>query len=100
MQIFVRGMAVLMQRVFGTSGAESTNVAASIFMGQTGAPLTIRPFLASLTQSELFTVMSSGKSHVSGATKAAYVLIAGVEIRHLLTAVIMTAPSTLIPLKS
>jgi CNT family concentrative nucleoside transporter len=95
MQIFVRGMAILMQRVFATSGAESTNVAASIFMGQTEAPLTIRPFLAGLTQSELFTVMASGMAHVSGATMAAYVLIAGVEIRHLLTAVIMTAPATL-----
>ena len=95
MQIFVRGMAILMQRVFATSGAESTNVAASIFMGQTEAPLTIGPFLAGLTQSELFTVMASGMAHVSGATMAAYVLIAGVEIRHLLTAVIMTAPATL-----
>lgn len=95
MQIFVRGMAILMQRVMGTSGAESTNVAASIFMGQTEAPLTIRPFLAKLTQSELFTIMTSGMAHVSGAVMAAYVIIAGVEIRHLLTAVIMTAPATL-----
>ena len=95
MQILVRGMAVAMQAIFSTSGAESTNVAASIFMGQTEAPLTIRPFLAGLTQSELFTVMASGMAHVSGATMAAYVLIAGVEIRHLLTAVIMTAPATL-----
>jgi CNT family concentrative nucleoside transporter len=95
MQVFVRAMAIVMQRVFGTSGAESTNVAASIFMGQTEAPLTIRPFLAGLTQSELFTVMASGMAHVSGAVMAAYVLIAGVEIRHLLTAVIMTAPATL-----
>src|SRR5947209_14727125 len=95
MQIFVRGMAILMQRVMGASGAESTNVAASIFMGQTEAPLTIRPFLAGMTQSELFTVMASGMAHVSGAVMAAYVLIAGVEIRHLLTAVIMTAPATL-----
>src|SRR5579872_3348246 len=95
MQVFVRWMAVAMQKVMGTSGAESTNVAASIFMGQTEAPLTIRPFLAGLTQSELFTVMASGMAHVSGATMAAYVLIAGVEIRHLLTAVIMTAPATL-----
>lgn len=95
MQIFVKAMAVLMQKVFATSGAESTNVAASIFMGQTEAPLTIRPFLAGLTQSELFTVMASGMAHVSGAVMAAYVLIAGVEIRHLLTAVIMTAPATL-----
>jgi CNT family concentrative nucleoside transporter len=95
MQVFVSGMAVLMQKVMGTSGAESTNVAASIFMGQTEAPLTIRPFLAGLTQSELFTVMASGMAHVSGSVMAAYVIIAHVEIRHLLTAVIMTAPATL-----
>ena len=95
MQIFVKGMAIVMQKVMGTSGAESTNVAASIFMGQTEAPLTIRPFLANLTQSELFTVMTSGMAHVSGAVMAAYVRVAGVEIRHLLTAVIMTAPATI-----
>jgi len=95
MQIFVRAMAVLMQKVMGTSGAESMNVAASIFMGQTEAPLTIRPFLAGLTQSELFTVMTSGMAHISGSVMAAYVLIAHVEFRHLLTAVIMTAPATL-----
>jgi concentrative nucleoside transporter, CNT family len=64
-------------------------------MGQTEAPLTIRPFLAGLTQSELFTIMTSGMAHVSGAVMAAYVLIAHVEIRHLLTAVIMTSPATL-----
>jgi concentrative nucleoside transporter, CNT family len=95
MQVFVRGMASVMQRVMGTSGAESTSVAASIFMGQTEAPLTIRPFLAGLTQSELFTIMTSGMAHVSGAVMAAYVLVAHVEIRHLLTAVIMTSPATL-----
>lgn len=95
MQVFVRMMAVLMQKVMGTSGAESTSVAASIFMGQTEAPLTIRPFLAGLTESELFTIMTSGMAHVSGAVMAAYVLIAHVEIRHLLTAVIMTSPATL-----
>jgi CNT family concentrative nucleoside transporter len=95
MQIFVRAMAALMQKVMGTSGAESTSVAASIFMGQTEAPLTIRPFLAGLTESELFTIMTSGMAHVSGAVMAAYVLIAHVEIRHLLTAVIMTSPATL-----
>jgi len=88
-------MAVVMQRVMGASGAESTNVAASIFMGQTEAPVTIRPFLEGLTESELFTVMVSGMAHVSGATMAAYVLMAHVEIRHLLTAVIMTAPATI-----
>jgi CNT family concentrative nucleoside transporter len=95
MQVFVRVMAIAMQKVMGTSGAESMNVAASIFMGQTEAPLTIRPFLAGLTQSELFTVMTSGMAHISGSVMAAYVLIAHVEFRHLLTAVIMTAPATL-----
>ncbi len=96
MQIFVRGMARLMQRVMGASGAESTNVAASIFMGQTEAPLTIRPYLAGLTPSELFTIMVSGMAHVSGAVMAAYVKIAGVDIKHLLTAVILTAPATIL----
>lgn len=95
MQFFVRAMAVVMQKVMGASGAESTNVAASIFMGQTEAPLTIKPFLAGLTESELFTIMTSGMAHVSGAVMAAYVLMAHVEIRHLLTAVIMTAPATI-----
>lgn len=95
MPALVRAMAIVMQRVMGTSGAESMNVAASVFMGQTEAPLTIRPFLAEMTESELFTVMASGMAHISGAVMAAYVLIAHVEIRHLLTAVIMTAPATL-----
>jgi CNT family concentrative nucleoside transporter len=95
MQVIVRGMAVAMQRVMGASGAESTCVAASIFMGQTEAPLTIRPFIAGLTQSELFTIMTSGMAHVSGAVMAAYVKIAQVDIKHLLTAVIMTAPATI-----
>ncbi len=96
MQVFVRAMAVVMQKFLGVSGAESTSVAASIFMGQTEAPLTIRPFLANLTKSELFTIMTSGMAHVSGAVMAAYVKIAGVEIQHLLTAVIMTAPATIL----
>lgn len=95
MQWLVRGMAIGMQRVMGASGAESLNVAASIFMGQTEAPLTIKPFIAGMTTSELFTIMTSGMAHVSGAVMAAYVKIAGVEIRHLLTAVIMTAPATI-----
>jgi CNT family concentrative nucleoside transporter len=95
MQIVIKGMAIVMQRVMRASGAESTCVAASIFMGQTEAPLTIRPFLPRLTQSELFTIMTSGMAHVSGAVMAAYVKIAGVDIKHLLTAVIMTAPATI-----
>jgi CNT family concentrative nucleoside transporter len=95
MQLFVRGMAMLMQRVMKTSGAETTSVAASIFMGNTEAPLTIRPFLADLTESELFTILVSGMAHIAGSVMAAYVLLAHLEFRHLLTAVIMTCPATL-----
>jgi CNT family concentrative nucleoside transporter len=95
MQWIVKGMAIAMLKIMGASGAESLNVAASIFMGQTEAPLTIRPFVPNLTESELFTIMVSGMAHVSGAVMAAYVAFAHVEIRHLLTAVIMTAPATI-----
>ncbi len=95
MQFIVRWMALGMLKTMGASGAESLNVAASIFMGQTEAPLTIKPFIAGMTQSELFTIMASGMAHVSGAVMAAYVKVAHVEIQHLLTAVIMTAPATI-----
>jgi concentrative nucleoside transporter, CNT family len=98
MQVVVRVFAVLMHRVLGASGAESLNVAASIFMGQTEAPLTIRPFLPEMTQSELMTVMTSGMAHVSGGVMAAYILF-GVEAKHLLSAVIMTAPGTIMMAK-
>lgn len=95
MPLVVRAFARLMTWIMGASGAESLNVAASIFMGQTEAPLTIRPYLDKMTESELFTVMTSGMAHVSGAIMAAYVLIGHVSIKHLLTAVIMTAPATI-----
>jgi len=98
MQIIIRGAAWLMQRVMGASGAESLNVAASIFMGQTEAPLTIRPFLPKMTKSELMTVMTSGMAHVSGGIMAIYIAY-GIEAKHLLTAVIMTAPGTLLMAK-
>jgi concentrative nucleoside transporter, CNT family len=98
MQVVVRAFAAVMSRLMGASGAESLNVAASIFMGQTEAPLTIRPFLARLTRSELMTVMTSGMAHISGAIMAAYIAF-GIEARHLLTAVIMTAPGTIMMAK-
>ena len=98
MQLVVRAFAVLMNRVMGASGAESLNVAASIFMGQTEAPLTIRPFLPGMTRSELMTVMTAGMAHVSGSIMAAYIAF-GIEARHLLTAVIMTAPGTIMMAK-
>ncbi len=99
MQVIIRAAAWVMQRVMGASGAESLNVAASIFMGQTEAPLTIRPFLPDLTRSELMMVMTSGMAHVSGGIMAAYIAVGGVEIKHLLSAVIMTAPGTLLMAK-
>ncbi len=95
MQWVIRGAAWLMQRTMGTSGAESTNVAASIFMGQTEAPLTIRPFLNGATRSELMTIMTSGMAHVSGGIMAAYIAF-GIHAQDLLSAVIMTAPGTIL----
>src|SRR5262249_15779636 len=95
MQWVVRAFAVIMAKLMGTSGAESLNVAASLFLGQTEAPLTIRPYLPGLTRSELLTVMTSGMAHVSGGVMAAYFAF-GVEPRHILTAVIMTAPGTIL----
>lgn len=95
MQFIIRQAARVMTRFMGASGAESLNVAASIFMGQTEAPLTIRPFLPELTRSELMTVMTSGMAHVSGGIMAAYILF-GIDPKHLLSAVIMTAPGTIL----
>ena len=95
MQFIIRLAARVMTRFMGASGAESLNVAASIFMGQTEAPLTIRPFLPDLTRSELMTVMTSGMAHVSGGIMAAYILF-GIDPKHLLSAVIMTAPGTIL----
>lgn len=98
MQQIIKVVAWIMQRTMGTSGAESTNVAASIFMGQTEAPLTIRPFLAGATRSELMTIMTSGMAHVSGGIMAAYISF-GIRAQDLLSAVIMTAPGTILVAK-
>jgi len=95
MQFIIRLAAIVMTKLMGASGAESLNVAASIFMGQTEAPLSIRPFLPDLTRSELMTVMTSGMAHVSGGIMAAYIAF-GIEPKHLLSAVIMTAPGTIL----
>jgi CNT family concentrative nucleoside transporter len=98
MQLIVQAFALIMSRVLGASGAESLDVAASIFMGQTEAPLTIRPFLPKMTMSELMTVMTAGMAHISGSIMVAYIAF-GIEARHLLTAVIMTAPGTIMMAK-
>src|SRR5215475_11868305 len=98
MQLIIRFFAWLMKRTMGVSGVESLDVAASIFMGQTEAPLTIRPFLPECTRSELMTIMTAGMAHVSGGIMAAYIAF-GVEAKHLLAAVIMTAPGTILMAK-
>ena len=98
MQIIIRALAWVMLKTMRISGAESMNVAASIFMGQTEAPLTIRPFLSRATRSELMTIMTSGMAHVSGGIMAMYIA-QGIEARHLLSAVIMTSPGTILMAK-
>ena len=95
MQIVIRALAWVMLKTMRISGAESMNVAASIFMGQTEAPLTIRPFLKGATRSELMTIMTSGMAHVSGGIMAMYIA-QGVAPQHLLAAVIMTSPGTIL----
>lgn len=104
MQWFVRAMAWAITKVMRVSGAETTSVCASIFIGQTEAPLTIRPYLARMTQSELLTVMIGGMAHIAGGVLGAYVLMLGGNdpvqqaffAKHLLTASIMAAPATLV----
>ena len=95
MQFIIRQLAKVMMRFMGATGVESMDVAASIFMGQTEAPLTIRPYLPNVTQSELMVIMTAGMAHISGAVMGAYIAY-GIEARHLLAAVIMTAPGTIV----
>jgi CNT family concentrative nucleoside transporter len=112
MQRIVQGIAWIMVRLLGTSGAESLDVAANTFIGQTEAPLTIRPYLSSLTNSELFTVITSGMAHIAGGVLAAYMMMLGIAYAklngapveasqvyfagHLLAACIMAAPATMV----
>lgn len=87
--------AKVMFKLMGTSGAESLEVVASIAIGQSEAPLVIRPYLETLTQSELMTVMTAGMAHIAGSVLGAYILF-GAQARDLLTAVVMTAPGTIL----
>jgi CNT family concentrative nucleoside transporter len=112
MQRIVQGMAWVMARLMKTSGAESLCVAANTFIGQTEAPLVIRPFLPTLTQSELLTIMSSGMGHIAGGVMAAYMQMLGLAYAraqgvgtdasqvffagHLLAASIMAGPASLV----
>ena len=112
MQRVVQGMAWVMSKIMGTSGAESLSVTANIFVGQTESPLMIKPFLKGLTKSELLTIMTGGMATIAGGVMAAYIQMLGqsfansmgMEIReaqlmfatHLLGASVMAAPAALI----
>ena len=95
MQIMIRAIASVIHKIMKASGAETLSVAANIFMGQTEAPLTIKPYLSKLTRSELFTIMVSGMAHCSAAILVVYTAVSGADARHLLTSVIMTAPGAI-----
>jgi CNT family concentrative nucleoside transporter len=95
MQFIVKMMARIMQYTMRVTGVESLVAAANVFMGQTEAPLTIRPFLPHVTRSELMTVMTTGFASVSGGIMAAYIQY-GIDPKHLLSAVIMTAPGAIL----
>jgi concentrative nucleoside transporter, CNT family len=99
MQVIVTLFARVMTRLMGASGAESLNAAAGVFMGQTEAPLTVRPYLNTMTESELLCVMTSGMAHISAGIMGAYIFIAGVEPRFLLASVLMTAPGSILMAK-
>jgi CNT family concentrative nucleoside transporter len=100
MQKVVKGVAWAMQRTLGTSGAETTSAAGNIFVGQTEAPLLIRPFVERMTDSELTTVMTGGFATVAGGVMAAYVGMLAIFFPdiagHLLAASIMAAPAGIV----
>ncbi len=107
MQQIVRRIAWAITRVMNVSGAETTSVTASIFVGQTEAPLTVKPYIGRMTDSELMTMMIGGMAHIAGGVLAAYVLMLGggdptqMEFfaKHLLAASVMAAPATLVVAK-
>ncbi|MCP2034072.1 CNT family concentrative nucleoside transporter [Planomicrobium sp. HSC-17F08] len=98
MQIIIKLLGGALSKLLGTSKAESISAAANIFVGQTEAPLVIRPFIAGMTKSELFAVMTGGLASVAGSTLAGYALL-GVPLEYLLAASFMAAPAGLIMAK-
>jgi CNT family concentrative nucleoside transporter len=96
LQLVVRGMAWVMRRVMGTSGSETLSAAANIFMGQTEAPLVIKPYLAGMTRSELNCMMVGGFATIAGGVAAVYSGVLKVPAGHLLTASVMSAPAALL----
>ena len=107
MQAVVRAMTWAITKVMRVSGAETTSVCASVFLGQTEAPLTVRPYIPKMTESELLTMMIGGMAHIAGGVLAAYVGMLGggdpvqqaFYAKHLLAASIMAAPATLVVAK-
>jgi len=95
LQFVVRGVAWVMERLMKTSGSESLAAAANIFMGQTEAPLVIKPYLTKMTRSEIMALMTGGMATIAGGVLAAYVGF-GVSAGHLLTASVMSAPAALL----
>lgn len=95
MQILVKGLSRIMQVTLGTSGAESLSASANIFVGQTEAPLVVRPYLAKMTRSELMSVMVGGFATIAGGVMAAYIEM-GISAAHLLTASVISAPAALL----
>jgi CNT family concentrative nucleoside transporter len=95
LQIIVRGVAWVMERLMKTSGSESLAAAANIFMGQTEAPLVIKPYLSKMTRSEIMALMTGGMATIAGGVLAAYVGF-GISAGHLLTASVMSAPAALL----
>ncbi len=98
MQAIVKAVAWVMVRTMGTSGAESLSAAANIFVGQTEAPLVVRPYVAQMTKSELMAVMTGGFATIAGGVMAAYVAF-GIDAGHLLTASVISAPAALVMAK-
>ena len=95
MQFFIRIIGGALSKLLGTSKAESVSAAANIFVGQTEAPLVVRPFIAKMTKSELFAVMTGGLASVSGSVLVGYALL-GVPLEYLLAASFMAAPAGLV----
>lgn len=98
MQWVVKLVGGALRRIIGTGPIESLNAAANIFVGQTEAPLVVRPYLKGLTEPQMFAVMTSGLASVAGTVLAAYVLM-GAEMKYLLAASFMAAPGGLLMAK-
>lgn len=96
LQLVVRGMAWVMRRAMGTSGSETLAAAANIFMGQTEAPLVVKPYVAGMTRSELTSMMVGGFATIAGGVAAVYSGVLNIPAGHLLTASVMSAPAALL----